>query len=112
MEHFDAALELIAEKKGMRLEDVWSQVRPYNPTAVLLNFAKNKKIFEAMYFFSNVVDGLTGVVVAQCSLAPKLRRYVSMMTRAPTPGHMLKEVQTLAGKEGVLDCPGLSEAAN
>jgi len=27
LEHFDAALELIAEKKGMRLEDVWSQVR-------------------------------------------------------------------------------------
>lgn len=27
LEHFDAALELIAEKKGMRLEDVWSHVR-------------------------------------------------------------------------------------
>lgn len=65
----------------------------------------------AMFFFSSYFSFLTGVAVAQCSLAPKLRRYVSMMTRAPTPGHMLKEVQTLAGKEGVLDCPGLSEAA-
>lgn len=39
LEDFDAALELISQKKGMRLEDVWSQVRPWK-TYVVIQFCK------------------------------------------------------------------------
>ena len=79
LEQFDAALEMIAEKKTLTLEEVWRAVRHAG------------SVTSCFPLFLVMPSRTEGVVVGPSSTARKQKQCGSMMTRASTLAPMRRE---------------------